>query len=180
MSYTRLDQLQPGDIVSLGQGIARRQASMAGVIKGMLRQLSELVYGLPVNELEHSLQTATRALRAGAPEEMIMAALCHDIGMAISIENHDSIAAEILKPYVTHETYEMIRTHQDFQGRYYYATIGRDPAARRQYADQPWYEMACRFSDEWDQASFDPDFDTLPLAHFEPMVDRIFERVKTV
>ena len=107
---------------------------------------------------------------------MIVAALCHDIGKVISNENHPAIAAEILRPYVSTETYEIIRTHQDFKGRHYYALMGRDPEERRRYQAEPWYDMATRFTDEWDQTSFDPDYDTFPLAHFEPMLTRIFSQ----
>ena len=176
MPFTRMDQMQPQDVEFIGEVFARRQAAMPGVIKAMLRQLDEQVDGMSVTQLEHSLQTATRALRAGAPEELIVAALCHDLAEVICDVNHGAIAAEILKPYVSHETCEVVRTHQDFQGRYFYALIGRDPNAYRQYMDQPWYELACRFSDEWDQTSFDPDYDMLPFAHFEPMIDRIFSQ----
>jgi len=144
------------------------------MIKAMLARLEAQVDGFAVNQLQHGLQTATRAVRDGVSEEMIVAALCHDIGKVISVENHPAIAAEILKPYVSRETYEIVRTHQDFQGRHYYALLGKDPEARRQYANEPWFEMACRFTDEWDQASFDPEYDTLPLAHFEAMIDRVF------
>jgi len=30
------------------------------------------------------------------------------------------------------------------------------------------------FTDGWDQASFDPEYETLPLSHFEPMIERFF------
>jgi predicted HD phosphohydrolase len=169
-----MDQGKPEDWMQIGQAVAQRQSTMPSIIKAMLAQLKEQVDGFAVNQLEHGLQTASRAERDGASEEMIVAALCHDIGKTISVENHPAIAAEILKPYVSRETYEIIRTHQDFQGRHYYALIGKDPEARRQYTDEPWFEMARRFTDEWDQAAFDPEYDTLPLAHFEPMVERVF------
>ena len=32
------------------------------------------------------------------------------------------------------------------------------------------------FTDEWDQTSFDPAYDTLPWEHFEPMIDRLFSK----
>ena len=35
---------------------------------------------------------------------------------------------------------------------------------------EPWFELAERFADDWDQTAFDPDYDTLPLEHFEPLV----------
>jgi predicted HD phosphohydrolase len=176
MSFTRMDQGKVEDWVVIGKAVAKRQATMPQIIKTMLGQLEEQVDGFAVNQLEHCLQTASRAARDGASEELIIAALCHDIGKAISIENHPAIAAEILKPYVSHETYEIIRTHQDFQGRHYYALLGRDPAARDQYADRTWFQLARRFTDVWDQTSFDPDYDTLPLSYFEPIIDRIFRR----
>ena len=174
MSFTRMDQGKIEVWMVIGSHVAARQASMPGIIKAMLAQLEDQVDGFAVNQLHHGLQTATRALREGASEEMIVAALCHDIGKIISLENHPAIAAEILKPYVSSETYEIVRTHQDFQGRHYYALIGKDPEARRQYAAEPWYEAACVFTDEWDQTSFDPDYDTFPLSHFEPMIERVF------
>ena len=87
------------------------------------------------------------------------------------------IAAEILKPYVRREVYDMIRVHQDFQGRHYYAHFGGDPDARethRTELDASTWALAVRFADEWDQIAFDPDFDTEPLEHFEPLVRKIF------
>ena len=174
MSFRRMDQGKIEDWMAIGEAVARRQSSMPGVIKAMLLQLEGQVDGFAVNQLHHSLQTATRAFREGASEELTVAALCHDIGKVISVENHPAIAAEILKPYVSGETYQIIRTHQDFQGRHYYGLMGKDPEARRQYAGEPWYEMACVFTDGWDQTSFDPEYDTLPLSDFEPMIDRVF------
>ena len=174
MSFTRMDEGQIQEWMAIGQEVAKRQARMPQIIKSMLAQLEEQVDGFNINQLEHGLQTATRAERDGASEEMIVAALCHDIGKTISIDNHPAIAAEILRPYVARETYEIVRTHQDFQGKHYYALMGRDPNARQQYENEAWYEKARQFTDEWDQTSFDDKYDTLPLAHFEPMIDRVF------
>jgi predicted HD phosphohydrolase len=174
MPFTRMDQGKVEEWMVIAQAVAQRRAAMPQMIRKMLRQLVEQVDGFAVNQLEHSLQTATRAVRAGATEELIVAALCHDIGKVVSIENHPAIAAEILKPYVSQDTYEIVRTHQDFQGRHYYALLGKNPEAREQYVDQPWFDLASRFTDEWDQTSFDPDYDTLPFSYFEPMIDRVF------
>ncbi len=176
MSFTRMDQGAIEEWMVIAGHCSDRQSRTPAVIKSMLRRLEEQVDGFSINQLQHSLQTATRALRGGASEELVVAALCHDIGKVISIENHPAIAAEILKPYVSQETYEIIRTHQDFQGKHYYALIGRDPDARRKYQNEPWFELATKFTDEWDQTSFDPAYDTLPFDHFEPMVDRIFSK----
>jgi predicted HD phosphohydrolase len=171
-----MDQAQLQDWMAIGKAVAQRQASMPAVVKMMLQQLEKQTDGFAIDQLQHGLQTATRALRAGAEEEVVVAALCHDIGKVISVENHPGISAEILKPYVSAQTYEVIRTHQDFQGRHYYGLLGRDPDERRRYAAEPWFALAERFADEWDQTSFDPEYDTLPLSHFEPMIDRVFAR----
>lgn len=176
MPFARMDQGEPSEWLAIGQEVMKRQARMPQIIKSMLMQLEEQVDGFNINQLQHGLQTATRAERDGATEEVIVAALCHDIGKVISVENHPAIAAEILKPYVSRETYEIIRTHQDFQGRHYYALMGKDPNARQAYANEPWYDKAVQFTDEWDQTSFDAEYDTLPLAHFEPLLDRVFAR----
>jgi predicted HD phosphohydrolase len=174
MSFTRMDQGKVEDWMAIGREVTLRQAQMPEIIKSMLRQLKEQVDGFAVDQLQHGLQTATRAVRDGASEELVVAALCHDIGKVISVYNHPAIAAEILQPYVSRETYEIVRTHQDFQGKHYYALLGKDPDARRQYENEPWFELAKKFTDEWDQASFDPHYDTLPLEYFEPMIDRVF------
>src|SRR5205085_8207625 len=109
--------------------------------------LAEQVDGFAIDQLRHCLQTATRAVRDGASEELTVAALCHDIGKVISVVNHPAIAAEMLKPYVSDETYEIIRTHQDFQGKHYYALMEMDPNARQKYTDELWYELAEKFTD---------------------------------
>jgi predicted HD phosphohydrolase len=88
----------------------------------------------------------------------------------VSVPNHPEIAAAILKPYVRPEVHKMILVHQDFQGRHYYHHFGGDPNARAKYEGAPWFELAARFADDYDQTAFDPDYDTLPLEHFEPLV----------
>jgi len=150
------------------------QPRVADQILSMLNQMASITDGFAVDQRVHSLQTATRAERAGADEEMIVASLCHDIGKVISVANHPRIAAEILKPYVRDEVYRAITAHQDFQGRHYYEHLGMDPNSREQYRGEAWFELAATFADDWDQSSFDPAYDTESLEHFEPLVRRIF------
>ena len=176
MPFTRMDQSTTAEWMTIGGEVAKRQAQMPALIKSMLRQLEAQVDGFETNQLVHALQTATRAVRDNASDEMIVAALCHDIGKVISVINHPAIAAEILKPYVARETYEIIRTHQDFQGRHYYALMGLNPDARSQYVKESWYPLAEKFTDEWDQTSFDPNYDTLPFEYFEPMLEQVFSK----
>ena len=146
----------------------------------MLKGLSDITDGFSVDQMEHALQTATRAERDGADEEVIVASLLHDVGKLISVPNHPRIAAEILRPYVRSEVLETIRAHQDFQGRHYYEHLGMDPDAREQYRAEPWFALAEQFADDWDQTSFDPDYPTKPLSHFEPMVREVFGRAHSL
>jgi predicted HD phosphohydrolase len=174
MPFTRMDQSTAEEWAHIGTETVRDQALVADHVLDMLRSLSAIVAGFNVDQLTHSLQTATRALRAGADDELVVAALCHDIGKAVSIPNHPRISAEILRPYVREEVYEVIRTHQDFQGRHYYHHFGGDAAARDCHRGEPWFALGEQFADEWDQLSFDDAYDTLPLSHFEPLVRSTF------
>jgi predicted HD phosphohydrolase len=149
-------------------------ANVPDRVLGQLRALAGITNGFAVDQLTHVCQTAARAERAGADNEVVVAALCHDMAKAISEPNHPAVAAAFLKPYVRDDVVWMVEVHQDFQGRHYYGFMGKDPEARQQYVGHPAYELAARFADEWDQTSFDPDYDTPPLEHFEPLVREMF------
>lgn len=149
-------------------------------ILDLLRSLADITSGFAVDQLEHGLQTATRAERAGADDEVVVAALCHDIGKAISEPNHPAVAAALLAPYVRDEVAWMIEVHQDFQGRHYYEYLGKSPQLRDRHRGHPAYALAEQFADEWDQTSFDPAYDTLSLDRFEPLVRRVFAAPKRI
>src|SRR3954463_13273782 len=180
-TFTRMDESTADQWAVIGAETMQNQPRVADSVLAMLRSLADITDGFAVDQLTHSLQTATRAERAGADDEVVVAALCHDIGKAVSVPNHPRIAAEILKPYVREEVYQMILVHQDFQGRHYYAHFGGDPDAREKHRDTlsaDEFELAERFADEWDQTAFDPDYDTLPLEHFEERVRKTFAQAK--
>jgi len=178
-SFTRMDRSTRAQWSDIGVESARNLGRVADRVLLHLESLQEIVDGFAVDQLSHSLQTATLAERAGADTELIVASLCHDVGKATSIANHGAIAAEILRPYVRDEIYWVIRTHQDFQGLHYYEYMGRDPQARAQYRDAAWYALAERFADEWDQCAFDPAYDAHSLDHFAPLVREVFGRPRS-
>ncbi len=161
----------------IGQETRENQPRVADRVLDLLRSLAEITDGFATDQLTHCLQTATRAERDGADDEVVIASLCHDIGKAISVPGHPQIAAAILQPYVRPEVHTMILVHQDFQGAHYYHHFGGDPAARENHRDtlteQEW-RLAEQFADDWDQTSFDPDYDTLPLEHFEARLRDLF------
>ena len=182
-TFTRMDHSTAEQWAVIGKETFEHQDRVAERMLGMLRSLAEITDGFAVDQLTHSLQTATLAERAGADEEMVFASLLHDIGKAVSVPNHPEIAAAIIKPYVREDVYHVICAHQDFQGRHYYHHFGGDPNARESHRDTltaDEFALAEKFADEWDQIAFDPDYDTLPLSHFEPLVRKIFGQAKLI
>jgi predicted HD phosphohydrolase len=179
-SFTRMDESTAEQWAVIGTETAKNQGRVADRVLWMLRSLGDITDGFATDQLTHCLQTATMAEKAGADEEVVVAALCHDVGKAISVPNHPKIAAEILRPYVRDEVFKMILVHQDFQGRHYYHYLGKDREAREQYRDNPSFALGEQFADEWDQLSFDPDYDTLPLEHFEERVRALFAKPQPV
>jgi predicted HD phosphohydrolase len=134
-------------------------------------------FGFPVDVYTHSLQAATRALRDGADDEKIVVTLLHDIGDMLAPMDHGAIAATVLEPHISAENIWLLRHHADFQQFHFGAAAGADRFARERYRGHPAFEATLEFCARWDQNSFDPDYDTLPLDSFLPMVARVFGRV---
>ena len=138
--------------------------------------LNSTLEGYKITRLEHSLQTATRAMNDKASEEMIVAVLLHDIGDELAPLNHSEYAATILKPYVSKKTHWIIEKHGEFQMYYYAHHLGKNRNLRDKHKDHEYYKDTLNFCENWDQASFDPNYKSLTLEDFEPMVRKIFSR----
>ena len=177
--FTDMKQGTRDDWMHIAAEHGRHQKSMAPLqIMENLRRLEAIEVGFAANQLTHSLMAGTLARRSGAPDEEVVAALCHDIGKLFSIPNHGPIAAEMLKPYVSEDVYHAVYWHQHFQGRYYFEHLGLDPESRERFRGESWYGFAVKLVDEWDAPAFDPQFDVDPLESFEPEVTRIFSNPK--
>ena len=82
----------------------------------------------------------------------------------------------MLRPFVSEKTYWIVKHHGLFQ-LYYYGHLGTgDCNARDRFRDHQWFDAAAHFVEHYDQNCFDPDFDSEPLATFEPMIRKIFAR----
>ena len=138
--------------------------------------LNPTLEGYQISRLEHSLQTATRALNDKADDEMVVAALLHDIGDELAPLNHSEYAAAVLKPYVSEKTHWIIDKHGEFQMYYYAHHLGGNKNQREKYKGHKYYQDTVDFCEYWDQKSFDPNYKSLPLKEFEPMVKKIFSR----
>ncbi|MDP6093706.1 MAG: HD domain-containing protein, partial [SAR324 cluster bacterium] len=114
--------------------------------------------------------------RDGADEETIVCTLLHDIGDLLAPQNHSQVAASILRPYISEQNFWILKHHGLFQGYYYFHHLNKDRNVREKFKNHPYYQSCVDFFHKWDQCSFDPDYDTFPLEHFEPMVRNVLSK----
>jgi predicted HD phosphohydrolase len=176
VSFRQMKDGTKEDYLLLDEAEKKYAAGLGNRVLESLRKLDHSLEGYPVSRLGHSLQAASRALRDNADEEMVVAALLHDIGDELAPYNHAEVAAGILRPYVRPEVSWIVSQHGLFQNYYYVHHFGGDRYAREQLKAHPYYEACVHFCAAWDQCSFDPDYRSEPLSTFEPMVQRIFAR----
>jgi len=176
VSFRQMKDGTREDYLLLDASERRYAAGLADRVLKSLGNLDHSLEGYPVSRLGHSLQAATRALRDNADEELVVAALLHDLGDELAPYNHAEIAAGVLRPYVREEVTWIVAQHGLFQNYYYVHHFGGDRNARERLRGHPAFEACVHFCAAWDQSSFDPDYPSEPLATFEPMVRRIFGR----
>jgi len=161
------DKLQTVDFIRMQDGTAREyafldsmedqyKAELSDRLLAALENLEHSMSGYKVSRLEHCLQSATRAHRAGESEEWVIA----------------------LRPFVSDEIYWVIKHHGIFQMYYYAHHSGGDRHARDQFKDHPFYDAAVKFCHEYDQVSFDPDYQSEPLSFFAPILKRVCAQPK--
>jgi predicted HD phosphohydrolase len=154
-----------------------------GLVDRVLQSVRDLDTGVQayaVTRYEHSLQTATRALRDGRDEEYVVAALVHDIGDALAPYSHSELAAAVLRPFVRPELHWIVAHHGAFQMHYYGAFTGDDPDARERFRGHEFFDACEDFCLRYDQESFDPAYDSEPLEALEPLVRRVFSEPRYV
>ena len=173
VSYTAMEHGTQDDCDIVNAHFDAHIARFPDQVMDCLRQLDgESPY--QVSRLEHCLQTATRAEHDGADEETIVCALLHDIGDILAPANHSQVAAALLAPYVSEKNLWIVKHHGLFQGYYYFQFMGLDRDAREKFKEHPHYQACVDFCANWDQPSFDPDYESRPLEYFEPMLRAVF------
>lgn len=104
VKFRALSEATPQDwtIIDRAEREYRRQY---GPGHGLLKILASIAdgdpMGAPVNLYAHSLQTATRVLKAGGDDELVMIALFHDLPEAFTDNDHGLVAAQILAPWIS-------------------------------------------------------------------------------
>lgn len=179
-SFRRMDWSTPLDwlvIANSSSNLHKINAHKAVI--NLLRQCKRYAFGMPVNVLQHCLQTATRAARENASDEMVLAALLHDVGIAISYPGHAQISASIIRSFVSEGVYKTVLHHHEFELAHYGHRIGESTTMRDLYLNEPWYATAVKFVDEWVQVSYDPNYSSYTLNEFRPLIEATFAKYDT-
>jgi predicted HD phosphohydrolase len=172
-SFKSFEESTAQDWAIIAPQLSVTQGLVADRVINLLSELGEDYGGFPVNRLEHSLQTATRAERDGKDDEYVFCALIHDIGDTLSPFNHPSIAAGIVKPFVSEANHFMVKHHGEFQGYYFWHHLGMDKDAREKFRDSEFFDHTEEFCAKYDQTAFDADYVSNPLEHYEPLIRQV-------
>ena len=176
VSFTRMKDGTAEDYAFLTKHEVEYTKGTADKLLKALVDLDEGLSGYKVTRLGHSLQSATRAWRDGADIDWVVCMLLHDIGDIYAPYNHDEYAAAILRPFVREQCSWCVQTHGDFQMVYYGHLVGGNPNKRDQFAGHLYFDDCAMFCERWDQSSFDPEYDSLPIEFFAPLVRQVFSR----
>jgi predicted HD phosphohydrolase len=176
VSYTRMADMTAADLELINADADEDARELPGRLMNAVAELERFQGPLKVTRLEHSLQSATRAYRAGKDNEYVAAALLHDIGDALAPYSHGEMVAGVLKPFVSERVCWIVEKHGLFQAYYYAHLMGEDRNARDKYIDHPYYADCVEFCEQFDQNCFDPGYDSLPLEFFRPIVEEVFRQ----
>ena len=169
-------------------------------IRNLFDQRGHLAYGEGVTELQHALQTASLAARDDAPNNLIVAALLHDVGHLLHglSENvaeqgidghHECIGEKWLEKYFSPEISQPVRLH--VAAKRYQCTLNSNylaqlsPASLKSFILQgdkmnedevsafernPFFKNALQLR-TWDDKAKDPEMETPLLEHYLPLVN---------
>ena len=153
---------------------ARHQAD--AVLAMLAAGVDEPSFGYQINNFQHCLQSATRALQAGLDEETVAVALLHDIGFTACPQTHGDFAAALLQPYISERNHWMLEHHQVFQDEHSPTHPDAEPERRELYRGHPHFAWTAEYVARFDQDAINPHEAVLPLEAFRPAVHRLFAR----
>ena len=151
-------------------------------------------YNLRFAPANHVLQSATRALKTGMSEEIVLACVLHDVVLNLVKVDHGWWGAQMLEPYVPEKVSWAIRYHQALRfypdpsvgyeyPELYNRIFGRDyepqPHIRQAYEyarNHKWY-MEARLITVNDLYAFDPNA-KVSLEPFLDIIGRHFKQPK--
>ncbi len=170
------------------------------------RSAGSAYYGEPVTQLEHALQCAQLARDAGASDDLVLAALLHDVGHLIEDEsamrhdevgviNHDEVGAQfLLERGVSKKVAELVGGHVEAK-RY---LTGTNPEYAAKLSDASATTLALQGGPmnaaeaaafrgdplmaeklrlrSWDEQAKRPGWEVAPLASYRELLVRHLER----
>ena len=169
----------------------------------VIRQILELYetqghqhYGEDVSQTEHAVQCAAQAKKSGKSNELITAALLHDIGHLLESAEpstgnykHDALGAEYLAPYFPAAVVEPIRLHAqakrylcstktDYFERLSLASVDSlkhqgglmSPAEQEKFIANPHAQAAIKLR-YWDDEGKDEGLSGIPMRDFQPALE---------
>jgi len=167
-------------------------------VVGLFAASGQRAYGERLTQLHHALQCAALARRDRADDEVVMAALLHDVGHLTEDaaeapqRHHGSAGAVLLQARVPPRVAWLIEHH--VVAKRYLVTVDPryagllSPASQRSLVMQgarltfdeisllevhPWFGDVLRLR-RWDDAAKQPEMDCEPLLEFRPLLERWF------
>jgi predicted HD phosphohydrolase len=174
VGFTRMADGTTADYALLARREAEYVEALPDRLLAAVRALEHSFAGYQVSRYEHSLQSATRAQRDGRSDEYVVAALLHDIGDELAPYTHGQMVAAVLSPYVEPRICWIVEHHGVFQQYFHGSRSGDDPDARERYRGHEWFDDCAEFCELYDQNCFDPEYDSLSIESFEPLVREVF------
>ena len=173
-----MDEATPQELaVLVAETKAHLNDRLVDTMVGLLEQLRGPLMGNPVDRYEHSLQTASRALRDGARTDMVVAALLHDVGDAMA-PGQPQRARGRDRPAVPRCGKHLGGSPPRASSRA--TTTGTSSGSTTPPASvtgaAPTSTRRRTSARAWDQLAFDPDYETLPIETFLPLLTEVFSR----
>ena len=84
----------------------------------------------------------------------------------------------LLEPYISEKNFWILKHHGIFQGYYFFHFLGLDRHMRDKFKDNEHWRDCVEFCAKYDQNSFDPNYDTLPIETFVPMLEKVLSKTK--
>jgi phosphonate degradation associated HDIG domain protein len=185
--------------------VPEREHIVAFIADIFERRGAESYLGEAVSMSEHMLQGAVLAEREGAPEELVAAALLHDIGHYTSEfgtmslgdgrdNYHEEAGAHVLAPFFPPVVSECVRLHVAAKrylcatDRDYYARLSEasrhtlmlqggamTPGEAAEFERQDYWREAVRVR-IWDDEGKKPGVVTPGFRHYVPLLERVVAR----
>ena len=177
LPFRNLREADKGDFDRMGVEYDRdvTQKTLDNLL-AMLEKQASFTGGASVTLKEHNVQTASRALRAGEDDETVAISLFHDVFEDLAVKNHGELSAAMLAPWISPKSQWLLAHHEIFQGYYYFHYYGVSNTTRDMFQNHPYYNWTATWCELYDQAAFDPTYESEPLEKLIPSVQRVLSK----